>query len=97
LRYSPERTFPIRVVAACFAMAGFSTAILSGLAAGREAVGILGSALVAMFACHVTGMLAGAALRVAVTERLGAYQSEHPVPRAHPEESTEHAQVEAAA
>lgn len=70
-------SFPIRAVAACFALAAFAVAIVSGLASGREADSILQDAIVALTVCQFVGLAAGYALRIAMSERLAAHRAEH--------------------
>ncbi len=51
---------PAKVIASVFALAAFAVAIIAGLAAQNTPARILGTALVGMFVCHVTGLCVGA-------------------------------------
>jgi hypothetical protein len=52
-----SRPFPHRAVAACFALACFAVALLSGLMVNREAGGILQSAIFALLGGQILGHL----------------------------------------
>jgi hypothetical protein len=48
-----------RVIAACFALAAFSVAIVAGLASGNDAAQILLRAVVVLLVCQPVGTVAG--------------------------------------
>lgn len=50
---------PTRVITACCGLAGFSTAILAGLAADNAADSVLIRALISMLCCNVIGWIVG--------------------------------------
>jgi hypothetical protein len=69
-------------IAAAFALAGFTVAIISGLAAANPVTRIVQCAVIALVLCYLAGLAIGAvALRVAA-EHLAAYKAAHPMPGA---------------
>lgn len=73
---------PAKVVASVFALAAFAVAIVAGLAAQNTPARVLGTALVAMLLCHITGLFVGAIAERVVTDhltrvRVGSAASEH--------------------
>jgi hypothetical protein len=48
-----------RIIAACFALAAFSVAIVAGLASGNDAAQILLRAVLVLLVCHPVGLVAG--------------------------------------
>ena len=74
------RQLPVSAIAACFGMAAFSVAIVSGLGAGQSADSILWNALLASFICYPLGITVGIVARHAVSEHVAEYCDAHPVP-----------------
>lgn len=74
-------SFPLRAAAGCFALACFGVALLAGLAADREAGSILRTAILALIAGQVVGMIGAWALAHSFREALAQYNasSHHPV------------------
>lgn len=70
-----DRPFPVATIASCFALAGFAVAIFGGLAAERDASGILTAALMAMTACYALGFGAARVAQVAVREHIAIAQA----------------------
>lgn len=70
-----DRPFPVATIASCFALAGFAVAIFGGLAAERDASGILTAALMAMTACYALGFGAARVAQVAVREHVALVQA----------------------
>lgn len=66
--------FPIRAVAACFALACFGVAILSGLGADRDAAAILRSAILALLLGQFVGLIGGWAMARCFGEALAAHR-----------------------
>ena len=71
---------PARVIAACFALAGFAAAAVLGVAAGNMTTTVLWRATVVMLVCWVIGRIAGAITQQTVDEHLEIYKETHPVP-----------------
>ncbi len=71
---------PVKVIAACAALGGFSVAMLAGLAADNPADVILGRAVAALFVCYAVGALIGFVMDQAVSEGLREYKEEHSLP-----------------
>ena len=75
-----QREFPVRAVAACFALAAFGVAIWSGLSSGREAQDVLATAIIVMFVCQPLGFLLGVAFKHASLEQVQSYKESNPIP-----------------
>lgn len=75
-----NQPFPVRAVAGCLALAAFSIAIISGLAAGRSTDSIISSALVAMLLSQVVGYVAGLIISRTLVESMNS----HTAPRTAP-------------
>jgi hypothetical protein len=71
---------PARIIASCFALSAFAIALISGLAAGRSTSAILTTAILALLACYILGLLIATVANVAVTERINTYKDSNPVP-----------------
>ena len=67
-------------MAGCFSLTAFSVAIVSGLAAGRDAAAILETALICLIGALAIGVVFALIVRAAVRECLWQYESEHPIP-----------------
>lgn len=67
-------------IAAIFGLTGFAVAVVSGLASGGDASTTLSRALIALPICFAVGLLAGWAIRAAVTEHVGDYRNGNPIP-----------------
>jgi len=78
-----QREFPVRAVAACFALAAFCVAIWSGLNSGRSAEAVLGTAIIVMFVCQPLGYALGVAFKFASLEQISSYKNTHPIPAAY--------------
>jgi uncharacterized protein involved in response to NO len=63
---------PVKVIACVFALAAFAVAIIAGLSAGNSAARVLGSALAAMFICHIMGLVIGTIGHRVVTDHLSS-------------------------
>lgn len=72
--------FPTRAVAACFALACFSVAIVAGLIADRTASSILSSALVALLIGQVIGLIAALVIAHAIRQGIESHIKGHPIP-----------------
>lgn len=68
-------------VAATFALAGFSTAIITGIIASNTAAYVLSTALFAMLACYILGSIAGMAIDHVVAEYTADHVKKHPIPK----------------
>ncbi len=82
-----------KLIAACFGMAAFSVAIISGLAVGNPANRILISAILSMFVCQFVGMLVGSVAEWLARDFVATYKHAHTVPDIY-EDSTESGSVE---
>jgi hypothetical protein len=71
---------PAKVIAGVFALAGFAVAMIAGLAAENSAARVLGTALVAMLICHLTGLLVGVVGERVVHEHVGRLRAAEPMP-----------------
>jgi|SRR4051812_16773738 hypothetical protein len=69
-----------KVVAACFALAAFAVAIITGLANDNPASSILVRALTAMFVCYPLGLIVGMVCERVVSAHVQAHQDANPVP-----------------
>jgi len=78
-----QREFPVRAVAACFALAAFCVAIWSGLTSGRSAEAVLGTSLIVMLVCQPIGLVLGLAFRHASLEQISSYKKTNPIPDAY--------------
>ncbi len=63
---------PIKSIAGIFGIAGFSIALIAGLAVGNDAKQVLITAIICLIVCNVVGVLAGAVLDRVVREHLVA-------------------------
>jgi hypothetical protein len=71
-------------IAAAFSLAGFTVAVVSGLAVDNPVTRTLQCALVSMVLCYFGGLvIAAVALRVA-SEHVNAYKAAHPITGAKP-------------
>ena len=50
---------PSNVIAACFALAAFTVAVVAGMAGGNSASSVLVRALIAMIGCYPVGLIIG--------------------------------------
>ncbi len=50
---------PSNVIAACFALAAFTVAVVAGMAGGNPAMSVLVRALIAMIGCYPIGLIIG--------------------------------------
>lgn len=75
-----DRRAPSRIIASCFALSAFAIALISGLAAGRAASSILGTAVLALLACYILGLIVASVANVAVSERIEQFKADNPVP-----------------
>lgn len=67
--------FPVKSVAACFGLAAFAVAIVSGLAAGRGMQEILGGAIASLFVCFAIGAVIGVIAERAINEGAARYRA----------------------
>ncbi len=63
----------VKSVAACFGLAAFAVATVSGLAAGRTLQEILGGAIASLFVCFLIGMVIGVVGDRALREVVSRY------------------------
>ncbi|MEQ9616899.1 MAG: hypothetical protein RLN60_02570 [Phycisphaerales bacterium] len=75
-----QREFPVRAIAACFALAAFCVAVWAGLTSGRDAEEVLGVAIVVMFVCQPLGFALGVAFKHASLEQIESYKTSNPIP-----------------
>jgi tetrahydromethanopterin S-methyltransferase subunit C len=75
---SVSTAVPIRAISGIFAIAGFSIALIAGIAAGNSATRVLLTGVVSLIVCQVVGVLAGAVLDRVVREHLA---SKGPMPK----------------
>ncbi|MFM9958298.1 MAG: hypothetical protein ACKVZJ_09480 [Phycisphaerales bacterium] len=79
-----DRRSPGRIIAGCFALCGFSTALFASLGASASAETILLRAIVALLLCFVVGAVVGAVGERCIREGFESYQRNHPVPTTPP-------------
>ncbi|MBI1336371.1 MAG: hypothetical protein GC164_05355 [Phycisphaera sp.] len=72
---------PSRVIAACFALAGFTAAILVGLYVRLDADTAILRAIVVMVACYISGRLVGHVAQRVVDDHIQAYRASNPIPK----------------
>ncbi len=75
-----QRSVPVPAIAACYALTAFAVAVVSGIAAGRDAHAVLETALLILVICYVVGVAAAHVANVAVRERLRQLRELEPVP-----------------
>ncbi len=83
---------PARVISASFALTGFSTAVLAGLAAHNPGTTVLSRAILCMAACYILGMFAGLIVERVIREHVESHRKSNPLPEdpaAFPEKSTD--------
>ena len=68
-----------RVIAGCFSLAAFATAIVAGLASGNGAASVLVRASIAMFICYPLGLIIGAICQRIVSEYVRTHCQAHPM------------------
>jgi len=71
---------PVKVIAGCAGLCGFTVAVLAGLAADNPMDVILGRAIVANIACYLVGGVIGYVMDRAVDEGIEQYKSARPTP-----------------
>jgi hypothetical protein len=69
-------------IAACFALAGFTVAIVSGLAVDNPGTRIIKCALGALIVCYVTGLVVGAIANKIAADHIASYKTANPIPGA---------------
>lgn len=77
-------TATANTIAGCFALAAFTVATLSGLAAGNPASSVLSRALIAMVVCYPIGIVVGLIAHRLVAEHVAAHLAEHSDPTDRP-------------
>ena len=83
------------VIAACFGLAAFTVAILSGLASGNAAASVLLRAVIAMTLCYPVGLVVGLICQRVLAEHLRSQREADPAPEeAGIERSTSHEEAE---
>lgn len=83
---------PARVISAAFALTGFSTAVLAGLAAHNPGTTVLSRAILCMALCYALGMIAGQIVERVIREHVESHRKSNPLPEdpvAFPEKSTD--------
>lgn len=75
-----DRRSPGRIIAGCFALCGFSTALLSSLGVSASAETVLLRAVVALVCCFIVGAVVGAVGERCISEGFENYQKRNPVP-----------------
>jgi hypothetical protein len=66
-------------IAAAFAIAGFTVAIISGMAAANPVTTVMQCAVISLVLCYLAGLAIAAVAGRAATEHLGAYKAAHPI------------------
>ncbi|UCD74461.1 MAG: hypothetical protein JSV91_11815 [Phycisphaerales bacterium] len=67
-----------RVIAGCFALAAFATAIVAGLTSGNGASAVLVRASIALIICYPVGLVIGAICQRIVNEYVRTHCQTHP-------------------
>lgn len=71
---------PSRIIAACFALAGFAATSLAGAVGGNPATTVIWRATLVMGVCWVIGRAVGAITQQTIHEHLDGYKQSHPIP-----------------
>lgn len=69
-----------KVIAACFALAGFAATAIAGVFVGNPATITIVRALVVMFAAWLVGLAVGAVLQKTIQRHVDQYKQQHPLP-----------------
>jgi hypothetical protein len=69
-----------KVIAGCFSLAAFATAIVVGLAAENAATAVLTRALVAMIVCYPVGLVIGVVCDHVIQQQVEAHVRANPLP-----------------
>ena len=69
-----------KVIATCFALAGFAATAIAGVYVGNPATLTLVRALLVMFAAWVVGLLIGAVMQKTIHRHVQDYKQQHPLP-----------------
>jgi hypothetical protein len=69
------RGAPSNVIAACFALAAFTVAVMAGLAAANPAAQVLLRALVSMILCYPLGLAAGLVAQRVIEQHASALRA----------------------
>ena len=80
-----------RVIAGCFSLAAFATAIVAGLAGGNEASAVLVRAAIAMFICYPLGLIVGGICQRIVNEYVKTHRQANPGGESPPDGQTSQA------
>ncbi len=72
--------FPVQAVAACVALGAFGVALIGAIVAERPAHEALASALWALLAGEVAGLIAAGVLAAALRESMSDYRRTRPIP-----------------
>ena len=66
-------------IASCLALGAFVTAVIAGLAAGAEPIGVLWRAMISMVVCYVLGLVIGSVGMTAVREHIEQHVRSNPI------------------
>lgn len=69
-----------RVIASCFALVSFASALFVGAAAGNPLDTILIRALFVMVGCYAVGLIIGAVAQHTIDQHIEQYKTENPIP-----------------
>ena len=71
---------PSKVIATCFALIGFSAAILVGSVSGNSTGTVLFRAMMVMLVGYPIGRLVGLVAQRTIEESIASYRTDHPIP-----------------
>lgn len=75
-----HRGIPTRMIAAAFALAAFSVAVLSGMWVSNPTVYVLKLALTSSFVCYIMGYVIGSVGERLMYAQIQEYEAKNPVP-----------------
>lgn len=76
-----------RVIATCFALAGFAATAIVGVYVGNPAALVLGRAILVMIAAYVVGRLLGGVMARAISHHVTQYKQSRPLPQVEVEDA----------
>ena len=71
-----------KVIAACFALAGFAATAIAGVFVGNSATLTLVRALLVMFGAWAVGLVVGTVMQKTIQRHVDQYKENHPLPDA---------------
>ncbi|MEM7626425.1 MAG: hypothetical protein AAF333_12585 [Planctomycetota bacterium] len=88
-------TITSRVIATCFALTSFASALFVGAAAGNPFNTVLLRAVFIMVGCYVVGLVIGGIAQYTVDRHIETYKRENPIPETHGRHAAQHPETSA--